>query len=276
MKNFLFKLFSSAKPICRPSCIVPNPPSSRRWTDSKTHQCRQSPQQFALEAAQVGTWDWDIRSGKVTWSAHLEAIHGRAPGTLGATMKSLLQEIHPEDRDYVKWSMAEVLRQGKDYEIEYRVPLPENAVRWIQGKGRFYYDGTGHAVRMVGVCLDITRRKQAEEALRRAREELEQKVRERTAELVSINRELRAEIEERKHAEAEREALIQQLQEALATIKTLRGLLPICAWCKQVRNDQGYWTNLEAYLRQYLDVDFTHGMCPTCLKAQLNALKSGD
>lgn len=275
MVNFLFKLWGSSRSNVSPKCVVGEPSPSRRWTQSKTHHFHQAPHQFVLEAAQVGTWDWDIRAGTVTWSAQLEIIHGRTPGSLGGSIKSLLQEIHSEDRDYVKWSMAEVLRQGKDYEIEYRVALPEKAIRWVQGKGRFYYDSTGRAVRMVGVCLDITRRKQAEEALQRAREELEQKVRERTAELATANRELRAEIEERKRAEAEREALIQQLREALATVKTLRGLLPICAWCKQVRNDQGYWENLEAHLREHLDVSFTHGMCPTCLELQLNALGTG-
>jgi PAS domain S-box-containing protein len=68
----------------------------------------------------------------------------------------------------------------------------------------------------------------------------------------------------RKQAEAERELLISQLQEALATVKTLRGLLPICAWCKQVRNDAGYWRRLEAHLQEHLDVRFTHGICPSC------------
>jgi PAS domain S-box-containing protein len=70
----------------------------------------------------------------------------------------------------------------------------------------------------------------------------------------------------RKRAEAERESLIRQLQEALASVKTLRGLLPICAWCRQVRNDDGYWKDLETFLRDNLDVDFTHGMCPACLR----------
>ena len=275
MVNLLCKLFGSSRAKSVPRCAAREPSPSRRWTASKTQHFHQAPHQFVLEAAQVGTWDWNIGAGTVTWSAQLEAIHGRAPGTLRPTMKSLLQAIHPEDRDFVKWSMAEVLRQGKDYEVEYRVALPENVVRWVQGKGRFYYDDAGRAQRMVGVCLDVTRRKQAEEALQRARDELEQKVRERTAELAATNRELRAEIEERKRVQAEREALIRQLQEALATVKTLRGLLPICAWCRQVRNDQGYWNNLEAHLREQLDVDFTHGMCPTCLQQQLGALNAG-
>ncbi len=68
----------------------------------------------------------------------------------------------------------------------------------------------------------------------------------------------------RKGAEQERESLIRELRDALATVRTLRGLLPICAWCKNIRNDQGYWKRVEAYLPEHLDVQFTHGMCPAC------------
>jgi PAS domain S-box-containing protein len=72
----------------------------------------------------------------------------------------------------------------------------------------------------------------------------------------------------RKQAEAERESLIRQLQEALARVKRLRGLLPVCAWCRQVRNDRGHWQQLEAHIQKHLDVRFTHAMCPSCLAKQ--------
>lgn len=57
-----------------------------------------------------------------------------------------------------------------------------------------------------------------------------------------------------------------ELQEALANVKTLRGLLPICASCKKIRDDKGYWNLLEAYLQDHSDVEFTHGICPECAK----------
>lgn len=66
--------------------------------------------------------------------------------------------------------------------------------------------------------------------------------------------------------EQERAALLRQLQEALASIKTLRGLLPICAACKKIRDDQGYWNQLEAYLSQHSEIQFTHGICPDCAR----------
>jgi PAS domain S-box-containing protein len=73
-------------------------------------------------------------------------------------------------------------------------------------------------------------------------------------------------ISDRKRSEAERESLIAQLREALAAVKTLRGLIPVCAWCKKVRNDRGYWRQLEAYLQENLDVCVTHGICPACAR----------
>jgi len=58
--------------------------------------------------------------------------------------------------------------------------------------------------------------------------------------------------------------LIQKLQEALANIKTLRGLLPICASCKKIRDDNGYWHQIETYIRVHSEADFSHGICPEC------------
>ena len=64
----------------------------------------------------------------------------------------------------------------------------------------------------------------------------------------------------------EKEKLIVELQEALAKVKTLSGLLPICSSCKKIRDDNGYWNQIESYIRQHSEADFTHGICPTCAK----------
>lgn len=73
-------------------------------------------------------------------------------------------------------------------------------------------------------------------------------------------------ITERKHAEKERIKMIRELQNALAEIKTLRGILPICASCKKIRDDKGYWTQIESYIHKHSDVEFSHGICPDCAK----------
>lgn len=71
-------------------------------------------------------------------------------------------------------------------------------------------------------------------------------------------------ISERKRNEVEREQLIAQLKQTLAEVKTLSGLIPICAWCKNVRSDTGYWQTVEQYVRNHSDAVFSHGVCPTC------------
>lgn len=73
-------------------------------------------------------------------------------------------------------------------------------------------------------------------------------------------------ITRRKQAEKEREELVASLQDALASVKTLRGMLPICASCKKIRNDEGYWERIETYIREHSDASFTHGICPDCAK----------
>ncbi|SPF40090.1 hypothetical protein SBDP1_290019 [Syntrophobacter sp. SbD1] len=62
----------------------------------------------------------------------------------------------------------------------------------------------------------------------------------------------------------EREELILELRKALANVKVLKGLLPICAWCKKIRDDKGYWQQIEAYISDRSEADFSHGICPSC------------
>jgi len=71
---------------------------------------------------------------------------------------------------------------------------------------------------------------------------------------------------ERERLQEEREQLIQELKEALATVKRLSGLLPICASCKRIRNDRGYWQQIEQYLNEHSEATFSHGLCPECAR----------
>jgi PAS domain S-box-containing protein len=73
-------------------------------------------------------------------------------------------------------------------------------------------------------------------------------------------------ITERKRAEAEREKLITDLKKAISEVKTLSGLLPICASCKRIRDDGGYWSQIELYFKTRSDVQFSHGLCPECIE----------
>jgi two-component system sensor histidine kinase/response regulator len=101
---------------------------------------------------------------------------------------------------------------------------------------------------------------------RRRMEELESRVAERTAELTITNEALQTENTARRQTEAERDRLIQDLQRSLANVKSLSGLLPICAGCKKIRDDQGYWSQVESYVQKHSEATFTHGLCPDCIK----------
>lgn len=76
-------------------------------------------------------------------------------------------------------------------------------------------------------------------------------------------------ITERRRAETEKERLITELKSALSQVKTLSGLLPICSLCKKIRDDQGYWSRLETYITDHSEAQFSHGLCPDCLKHYL-------
>jgi len=79
-------------------------------------------------------------------------------------------------------------------------------------------------------------------------------------------------ITERKRVEEERDALVQELQAALAEVQTLREILPICSYCKNVRDDENYWQTVEGYMSQVTGMKFSHGICPTCYESEVEPL----
>lgn len=93
---------------------------------------------------------------------------------------------------------------------------------------------------------------------------LEKKINERTMELGAVNGKLLCEIEERKRTEAEKEQLIVRLHNAMQDVKVLSGFLPICAACKKIRDDSGYWRQIEEYISRHSNALFSHGLCPDC------------
>lgn len=92
----------------------------------------------------------------------------------------------------------------------------------------------------------------------------------------SITRGIFRDVTERKKNEEEREQLIANLKEALAKVRALSGLLPICAVCKGIRNDKGYWTKIEAYLKAHSSAEFTHSICPDCAMKRYPDLYSAE
>ncbi len=78
--------------------------------------------------------------------------------------------------------------------------------------------------------------------------------------------ELIYEVEQRKKEEKKKEQLIVELQEALHEVKTLRGMIPICSFCKKIRDDKGYWNQVEVYVKKHTEANFSHSFCPECVK----------
>lgn len=142
-------------------CIFWDVTARRR--DEETLRDREQRLQLALEAGQLGTWDWDVLSGKLQWSRSLEAIHGMAPGTFGGTFAEFLKDVHPDDREAVKQAITRALEQGEGHHVEYRVPCPDGTTHWVEGRGRVLRDQAGRPVRLLGVCQDVSARRRAEQ-----------------------------------------------------------------------------------------------------------------
>ena len=117
---------------------------------------------FALDAASMGTWDWDLRTKSVRWSDNMERIHGLLPATFDGTFESYEREIHPDDRERVHASLRRALADGTPHEVEYRIVGPDGTIRWVEGKGRVEAGPDGEPRRMTGVCMNVTPRKAAE------------------------------------------------------------------------------------------------------------------
>jgi len=140
------------------------------------------------------------------------------------------------DFDFIDHKLANQFRANELEIIKTGIPLLNHEEPLDQAEGGMRWNSTtkvplrdlqGNTIGIVGVGRDITERKQAEE---------------------------------------QREKFIAELQEALDKIKTLKGLIPICACCKKIRDDQGYWNSVESYIKDHAEVEFTHGICPDCMK----------
>jgi PAS domain S-box-containing protein len=112
---------------------------------------------FVLEAAGVGIWDFDFRTGVLQWSEILEAQYGLAPGTFGGTLEALIERVLPEDRDAVLTTMK-AHQSGGNFSIQHRTLWPDGTVRWLSGAGRIEVGLQGEPLRGVGISLDVTAR----------------------------------------------------------------------------------------------------------------------
>jgi PAS domain S-box-containing protein len=120
---------------------------------------------LAQWAAHIGTFDLNLRTGVDVWTPETEALYGLPPGGFGGTLTAFENLIHPDDRKRVIELSKELIRTGRPVEAEWRVVWPDGSVHWIAARSQVLMDESGEPSRMVGVNMDITERKKAEEAL---------------------------------------------------------------------------------------------------------------
>lgn len=120
--------------------------------------------QLALSGAHAGSWDWEIQSGKLTWSPENYDLYGLDPAKGPLCYEDWYKALHPEDQERAS---AEVLRVVKnrlpEFQSEFRIIHPQRGIRWLFGLGRVTFDTQGEPVRLSGIYLDVTERKQAEQ-----------------------------------------------------------------------------------------------------------------
>ena len=125
---------------------------------------------FLVESAGMGTWDWDLRSGRLAWSERCLQMYG-IPAGAEITHERFLSALHPGDRERVDRAVQRSLSQNQDYNVEMRALWPDGSIHWILSRGRAYFDADRKPVRMSGAAMDVTRLKQTEHDLKRARAE---------------------------------------------------------------------------------------------------------
>jgi len=136
----------------------------RRTTEFLSH---------AQAFAHIGSWEWDIARDTVIWSAETYQIFGLSPAQGSLALEQYLALIHPDDRDTVAGAVRRTLDTGAPFEIDHRIVHSDGSIHFLHGRGGVVRDATGRPVGMTGTVLDITARKQAEEALRQANDRLE-------------------------------------------------------------------------------------------------------
>ena len=120
---------------------------------------------LAVEAGKSVGWDWDIKSGRDRWFGDLETVFGIPSHNYSGHVDDFRRKLHPDDRERVWQAVADARQNRKPYAAEFRVIRTDGTVRWLAARGTFYYAHNGDPERMLGMSVDITDRKQAEQKL---------------------------------------------------------------------------------------------------------------
>src|SRR5215510_10897518 len=121
---------------------------------------------LALSAANMDAWDWRLDTGELKWSDEMRQIFGFAGAKSAVTTELFIDLIHPSDRPAVSKAITRSISQGAPYDIEFRTIHQDGSIHWVMGKGKALLDKAGQAARMLGVNMDVSDRRRAEERLR--------------------------------------------------------------------------------------------------------------
>lgn len=120
---------------------------------------------FALNAGNMGAWDWNLLTNELKWIGDLERMHGLRPGEFGGTMEAFVNLIYPEDRPKVNEDIQVALQSFGQFSTEFRVQWPDGSIHWVAGRGKALPGRDGKPARMIGIGLDLTESKRAQEVL---------------------------------------------------------------------------------------------------------------
>lgn len=195
----------------------------------------------ALEVGLFGFWLYNFGSGTSIRSLRHDYIFGYDAIYMDWTFQTFINHVVEEDREEVKKHFDLANTSSEELDIACRINKRDGELRWLWIRGRKRRDDGS----LIGIVRDITGRKKAEKELADIRNHLKELVEAKIKEI-----------------ETEKESL----KTALANVKTLKSLLPICSGCKQVRDDDGYWSKVETYIQKHTGTEFSHGLCPDCVK----------
>ncbi|MBT3255787.1 MAG: PAS domain S-box protein [Deltaproteobacteria bacterium] len=181
----------------------------------------------AQRVAHIGHWELYPEIGTPVWSDEIFRIFALNPQESEPSFTDHETHLHPDDWPLLKKVVTLASSEGTPFNIIFRIVQPDDEIRWMHAIGTTTKDEKGKVTKLFGTAQNITDLKRAEE---------------------------------------ERERLINELQETLAEVKTLSGMLPICSNCKKIRDDKGYWNQIESYIGKHSEAKFSHGICPACAK----------
>ena len=140
--------------------------------ETEALRCSEERLRLAVTGGNVGIWEWRVGTNRLQWSPELYRMFGWPEGRNDITLRTFMKAVHPDDRPITAAALQRALARESDYSVEYRILQPDGSLHWVEAKGRAEFDAAGRPVRVMGVALDITGRKVAEQEINRREAQL--------------------------------------------------------------------------------------------------------